>query len=126
MLIFETEILKFRFYLVESKTICQRCVNVESLTCNLVLFAWLHALKSSHVVQTVSNLDEYDAYVIIHGQQQLLKILCLGRCLIAEYSARNLGQTVYNLRYLGTENILYVIGCVICVFNHIMQKCRAD
>ena len=122
MFILETQVLKFRLDLVESKTVSQRSVYVECLTCNLVLLACLHALKRAHIVKAVSYLDQNDAYVIIHGEQQFLEVLSLGRCLVTEYAACNLGQAIDYLGYLGAEYVLYVISGVVCVLYHIMQK----
>ena len=41
-------------------------------------------LERTHIVQAVGNLDEDDADILRHGQEQLLEVLGLRRSLITE------------------------------------------
>ena len=84
VLVTETEVFKFGLYFVQSETVGERRVDVERLSCYLVLLVGGLRREGAHVVQTVAYLDEYDANVVAHGEQQLLKVLCLCRCLLAE------------------------------------------
>ena len=56
MLILEAEVLKFGLYLVQSKTVSQRGIDIERLAGNLILFVGRLTGKGAHVVQTVANL----------------------------------------------------------------------
>ena len=126
MLEAETEVLEFRLDLVESQTVGQRCIDVEGLTGYLILLVGGLRLQCTHIMQTVANLDENDANVITHGEQQFLEVLGLCRCLLAEDSTRYLGQPVDNLRNLRAEHIADILDCIIGIFHHIVQQCRAD
>ena len=77
MLVLEREVLQFRLHLVESKAVGQRRIDVQRLTGNLVLFVGRLRLQCAHVVQTVANLDEDDADILAHREQQLLEVLGL-------------------------------------------------
>ena len=54
--------------------------HLQCFSSNLLLLFWLHAAKSAHVVQPVSQLDHNNAYFFGHGQEQLAKVLCLDIC----------------------------------------------
>ena len=84
------------------------------------------AAKGSHVVQPVGYLDEYYPDVVAHGEQQFLERLCLCRSLVAEDSARNLGQSVHYLCYLGSEDIADVLYGVVGVLHHVVQQGGTD
>ena len=43
-------------------------VDVQRLSRDLELLMRRHRLKSAHVVQAVCYLDEYDTYIVVHGQ----------------------------------------------------------
>ena len=77
-------------------------------------------------METVTNLDEDDTDVIAHGEQELLEVLCLCRSLVAEDTATDLGQSIDNLCYLGTEDIGDVFHRVVGVFHHVVQEGSAD
>ena len=77
-------------------------------------------LKRTHIVQSVAYLDDDHADIITHGEQQLLEVLGLCRCLFAEDSAADLCQTVNNLGYLGTEDVLDVLHGIVGILYHIV------
>ena len=77
-------------------------------------------------MEPVAYLDEDDTYVIAHCQQQFLEVLGLCRCFVSEYSARYLGQSVHYLCYLRPEDILYIVYCIVSVFDDIVQECGTD
>ena len=51
-------------------------------------------------MQSVCNLNQHDADVLTDGQQQLAEVLRLLACLVAEYTAADLRQTIYYLSNL--------------------------
>ena len=118
----EAEVLKLRLDFVQSETMSQRRVKVLCLACNLILFVSGLRVKRTHVVQAVGNLDEDDAYVFAHRQQQFLEVLGLCRSLLAEDAAADFRQSVDNLCNLRTEHILNVLNSVVGVFHHIVQQ----
>ena len=69
VLILEAEVLELHLYLVQSESVGDRGIDVECLACYLVLLVWCHVLQGAHVVQAVGDFDEYDSYVLRHGEQ---------------------------------------------------------
>ncbi len=53
-----------------------------------------------------------------------LKFFCLRRGTVAEDTAGNLCQPVYNLGDFGTEDIFNILYGVVGVFHHVVQQCR--
>ena len=126
MLELEAQVFQFRLYLIEAQAVGQWCVDIEGLSCYLVLLVGWLRVQGPHVVQTVAYLDEDDSYVVAHGEQQLLEVFCLCRSLLSEDAATDLRQSVNNLCYLGSEDVLDVLYGVVCVFHHIVEQCRTD
>ena len=120
MLVLETQVLEFRLNLVKTQAVGEGRIDIQRLTGNLILFVGRLRLQGAHIVQTVAYLDEDDADVFAHGEQQFLEVLCLGRGLFTEDAAANLGQTVHNLGYLRTEDVLNVLGGIVGIFHHVV------
>ena len=126
MFVLEAEVLEFGLDLVQAQAVGQRGVNVHRFAGYLVLLAGEHGAKGAHVVEAVGNLDKDDADVVAHGEQQLLEVFGLCGSLVAEDTARYLGQSVHNLGYLGAEDVLDVLDGVVGVFHHVVQQGGAD
>lgn len=77
-------------------------------------------------MQAVAYLDKDNPNVIAHRKKQFLEILCLRRCLLTEYSTRNLCQSVNNLCYLVAENIRNVFNRIVGILDNIVKQCRTD
>ena len=122
----EAEVFELRLDFVEPQTVGQRRIDVKRLTGNLVLLVGRLRLQCAHVVQAVGNLDEDDANVVAHGEQQFLEVLGLGRSLFAKDAAADFRQSVYNLRNLGTEDVLDVLNGVVGVFDDVVEQGRAN
>ena len=78
VLILERKVLQLGLDLVQTETVCQRSIDVHGLAGNLVLLVGRLRSECAHVVQTVAYLNKYDAYVVAHGEQELLEVLGLG------------------------------------------------
>ena len=77
-------------------------------------------------MQTVTDFDEDYADVVTHRQQQFLEILCLCRGLFAKDAATDLGQSVDNLCYLGTKDVLDVLSGIVGILHDIMEQGGTD
>ena len=77
MFVLETEVLEFGLDFVQAKTVGQWSVDVKRLTRNFILFVGWLRLQCAHIMQAVANLDENDADILTHGEQQFLEVLCL-------------------------------------------------
>ena len=84
VLVAETEILELLLDLVEAEAVCEGGVDVERLASYLVLLVGELRPEGAHVVETVGDFDEDNAYVVAHGEEQFLETLGLSRGLVAE------------------------------------------
>ena len=124
--VFEAQVFKFGLYFVKSEAIGQWGVEIECLSGNLILFACGLACQGAHIMESVAYFDEDDTYVVAHGEQQFLEVLCLCRCLFAEDSTADFCQSVNDLRYFCAEDVFDVFGSIVGVFHHIVQQGCTD
>ena len=122
VLVAEAEVFQLFLNLIQSQAIGQRGVDVQRFAGYLVLFVGWLAAQRAHVVQAVGNLDEDDADVVAHGQEQFLQVLDLGRRFVAKDAARDFRQSIDNLCYLGTEDVLDVGNGVVGVLDNVVQQ----
>ena len=111
----------------------QRNENEHGLAQNLVALVFRHEFDGAAVVQTVSELDQYHADIIIESQENTLEILSLEALrvagiivflvLVVEH-VLDFRQSVDERRDLVPEQMLDVIHGVIRVFHHVVQQCR--
>ena len=87
----ETEVLELGLDFVETQAVGQGGVDVQGLACYLVLLVGGLRLEGSHVVESVADFDEDDPYVVAHGEQQFLEVLCLCRGMVAEDASTDFG-----------------------------------
>ena len=87
MLKTEAKALQLSLYLVESQTVGKRSIDVERFASNLILLVGWLAIQRAHVMESVAYLDENNAYVVAHGEQQFLKVFRLCRSLLTENTA---------------------------------------
>jgi hypothetical protein len=73
-------------------------------------------------VQTVGHLDEHDAYVGRHREQQFAEVLGLERGLVAEDAARDLGESLDYVGDLGAEIGLYVLAGELGVLDDVVEQ----
>ena len=74
---FEAEIFQFTFYGIKSKPVGKRGIKKNCFSGHLHLFMLRHRIESSHIMQTVSNLDENDPQIIRKGKKHLPEVLSL-------------------------------------------------
>ena len=122
VLIFKTEVFQFGFYLVKTESVGERGIDIQSLSCNLVFLVGRLTCQCAHVMQSVAYLNKDYAYVVAHGEQQLLEVLSLCRSLFTEYSTAYLGESIHNLRHLGTEDVLDILHGIVGILHHVVEK----
>jgi len=126
VLVLEAEVFQLGLDFVQPQPVGDGGIDVQGFARNLILLVGQHGAEGAHVVQTVGYLDEDDADVIVHREQQLLEVLGLCRSAVAEDAARNLGQSIDNLCHLRSEEVLDVLHRIVGVFHHIVQQGSAD
>ena len=122
VLIFEAKVFKLGLYCEKPKAVRKRRIYVERFTGNLILLAGQHRAECAHIVEAVSHLDEDNANIVVHRQQQLAEVLSLCRSTVTEDSTRNLGETIYYLCYLLAKLRLNVLNRVVGILNHIVKQ----
>ena len=91
MLIAETQVLELGFNLIQPQAIGQRCIDVERLACNLILFVGRLRSQCAHVVQAIADFYEDDADVIAHREQQFFEVFGLCRGFVSKNAATDFG-----------------------------------
>ena len=122
MFVFEAEVLQLGLDGEEAQAVSQRGVDVEGLAGDFVLFVGSHRAQGAHVVQAVGHLDEDDADVLAHRQQQLAEVLGLCRGAVAEDAAGDFGQSPDNLGHLVAEVGAYVLDGVLGVLDDVVKE----
>ena len=126
MLVLEAEVFQFGLDAEQAEAVRQWGVDVLRLARYLVLLGRRHGVERAHVVQAVGYLDEDDAHVLAHGEDELAEVLRLRRGLAAEHAARYLGEAVHDLGDFLAEEVLDVLHGVVGVLHHVVQQGRAD
>ena len=126
VLILEAQVLQLGLYLVQPQAVGQGGIDVERLARHLILFRGGERAQRAHVVQAVGHFYEYDAYVVVHRQEQLLEVFGLRRSLVAEDAPGDLRQPAHELGNLGAEDVPYVLHRVVRVLHHVVQQGGAD
>ena len=119
--VLHAEILQFGLDGIESETVCQRREEVDCLAGDLDLLVLGHGAQRTHVVQTVGDLDKYDAHVVREREQHLAEIFGLKRGVGIKY-ARHFGQAVDHRCDLVAEYVLYVFYRVVGILHHVVQQ----
>ena len=86
MLELETQILELGFDGIETQSVGEWRIDVERLASNLVLLVDSLTAEGAHVVEAVCNLNEDDANVIAHRQQEFFEVLRLSRSMVTKDS----------------------------------------
>src|SRR5664279_1159786 len=100
--VFQTEVLKFGFYSVETHSMCQRSIEVNCFTCNFYLFIWRKRIQCAHIMQPVSKFYQYHPYIIRKCKQHFSEVFCLQGGILIENTC-NFSEPVNNRRNLWTK-----------------------
>ena len=77
-------------------------------------------------MKAVGNLDEDDADVVAHGEENLLERLCLHRGAVTKEATRHLGDAFHDVGHFLAEEIGHVFAGVVGVFDHIVEQGGTD
>ena len=124
--VLQRQILQLALDREQTETIGQRCEQIDRLAGDLHLFVRRHRAERSHVVQPVGDLDQNHAYVVGERKQHLAEILGLGRGLVAEDAARNLGEPLHELGDFLAEILLDILHGVVRILHHSVEQGGAD
>jgi hypothetical protein len=115
------EVLKFTAQLTHPQTMRNWRKDFHRLFRNAPALFRTQVLQRPHVVQTISQLNQYDSHVVDHGQQHLTDVFCLLVFAGDVADLRDLGQAVNQVGDLFAKVVTDSVEINECIFNHIVQ-----
>ena len=100
----------------------QRGVDIHGLPALFDLLFRGLVLHGAHIVKPVGNFDEHHPDVLGHGHEhfpQILHLLLLGG---GEIGPGQLGDTLHQLRYRGTEDLLDFLVGGVGILNAVVEQ----
>ena len=67
--VFQCKVIQLDLHLGNTKTLCNRRIDIHGLACFFLLFLRTHIFQSPHVMQTVSKFDQDHTDILRHGQK---------------------------------------------------------
>ena len=118
----EGQILQLPFNGIDTETMCQRRINFQCFPGNRLLLMHRHILHRAHIMQTVSQLNQYNADIARHRQKHFAVVFNLAVFLGNIFNFTQLGNTIYQICYHSAELLFDIIELVIRILYHIMQE----
>ena len=81
-----------------------------------------HILHRAHIMQTVGQLNQYNADIACHRQKHFAVVFNLAVFLGNIFDFAQLGNTVYQICYYGAELLFDIFQLVIRILYYIMQE----
>ena len=135
LLVFQPDVLHLGLHLVETQAVRQGDEDEHRLAEDLVPLVFGHELYGAAVVQTVRELDEHYAHVVVEGQEDALEVLRLEGIgagilvvllvLVVEHGL-DLGEAVHERGYLVPEQVAYLVYGVVGVLHDVVEYGGAD
>ena len=75
--IFERQVIKLCLDLGNTKTLCDRRIDVHRLFRFFFLLCRRHELQGTHIMQTVCQFDNDHTDILRHGKEHLTQVFCL-------------------------------------------------
>ena len=122
----EGKVLKLLLHGGDAEAVRDRRIDIHRLKGGVVLLVQRTVLQCAHVVQTVRELDDHDADVLRHREQDLHDIF---RLLLLLAEGRHLGQlchAVHQHRDIVAEALFHIVQRRGGVLDHIVQQRRAE
>ena len=114
--------------LLHTKTVCQGCIHLHGLQCGNTTLVVRLDLQGAHIMQSIAQLNENDANVLVHGKQHFAQVFDMRLFLVLDLERHDLGKTVNELCYILAEQLfdLLEVGLISAILNRVMQKGGAD
>ena len=89
------QILELAFHPLHADALGQGCINIHGFPGDApALFGIIDIVEGSHVMKAVSQLDQQDADVLGHGEDELAEVFGLLGLVGLEFDSRQLGHAV--------------------------------
>jgi len=122
----EREVLELPLQRVDTEAMRERRVDLERLACLLELLLLAEILDRAQVVQAVRQLDQDDAQVLGHRDDQLPVVLRLGVLAALELDAGQLRDALDEIRDLVAELRAHLLDVGGRVLDDVVQQRRRE
>ena len=122
----EGEILKLLLYRHDTEAVSDRSVDIHSFKGGITLFVEGAVLESTHIMETVAELDYHNSDVLRHSKKYLADILSLLFLTAEDRYLAQFGDAVNEHGNVLTEAFLEVIKSGWSVLNYVVQEGSAD
>ena len=120
------QIVEFVAHPLHAHAAGQRRIDIEGFLGDPRPFVRRHEMQRAHIVQAVGELDEKDANVFNHGQEQLTEVFRLRGALRDKVELLELGQSVDKTADIAAEKLVDFLARRIGVLDRIVQDRRDD
>ncbi len=77
-------------------------------------------------MKSVGQFDQYDPYIVCHGEEHLSNTLCLTLQRAVKGKGTQIGYSGNNMHHLRAKHLLNVFSGCMGIFDHIMQKAGSN
>ena len=121
--IFQGKVIKLHFDLGNTKTLCNRSINIHGLPCLFFLLGGSHILKGTHIMKTVSQFDQNYTDILCHSKKHLPQAFCLHFYFVLRIGQlTDLGHTIYQKGNLRTKFFFNFLTGHPGIFYRIMKQ----
>ena len=124
MEVMETQIFQFPLNVINPETMCQWSINFQCFSGYTLLFFPAENSESTHIVQTVSQLDNHYADILGHGQEHLTEIFSLLILFVRIVEAGQLGYPIHQKSDFFAKHLRNIFPGIFRILYHIMQQSR--
>ena len=121
----EGEVFKLNPHGMNTEALGDGRVDIQGLARNAFALLAAHGIDRAHVVQAIGELDQDDAQILRHRQQQLAEAFCLTLGPAHALDLADLGNAVYQLGNVLAELLRDFIFGYTGIFDNVMQD-RCD
>ena len=130
LLVFQPDVFHLGLYLIQAQTMGERNEYEHRLAQDFITLVFWHEFNRATVVQAVSQFYQHDADIIVESEQNTFEILglqalcvhfILAAVLVVQHIL-NLREPVHKAGDFVAEKIPYVVNCVVCVFDNVVQQ----
>ena len=123
--ILKAQILQLVLDITDTKTVCNRGIDLQCFRGYFLLLFRTHILQCPHIMQAVCQLDQYDSNILCHSNKYLTMIAGEIFLFILEFQRTDFCDRFNQRGDFLTEHVTHFLNGNIAVLHNIMQKaCR--
>ena len=123
--ILKAQILQLVLDITDTKTVCNRGIDLQCFRGYFLLLFRTHILQCAHIVEAVCQLDQYNSNILCHSNKYLTMIAGEIFFFILEFQGTDFCDRLYQRGDFLSEHITHFLNGNVTVLHNIMQKaCR--